>query len=387
MQTENARSRAWVEIDLDAIAHNVREMKKMLSEPTKLMAVVKANAYGHGVIPVTKAALAAGADVLGVATAEEALTLRAHGIDAPILILGITSVKYAQAFVENNITVTVDSYEQAKALSEVALKLGKKLNIHLAVDTGMSRIGFDVSDSAVCEMLDIAKLPGVFIEGIFTHFAKADETDKSSTHEQFAKFSWICEELLSQGVEIPVKHVSNSAATIDCPEYHLDMVRVGIAIYGCYPSEEVNCANAELIPAMSFRSRIVRIDTKPAGTQVSYGGIYQTDTETIVATVSVGYADGYMRNLSNHVEMLVGDIRVPQIGRICMDQCMIDVTDVHTIAVGDEVILFGRSDTQTIKAADLAKCMGTIDYELLCAIGERVPRIYLKDGNVIDEDI
>lgn len=382
MQLENARTRVWAEINLDALAKNTQAFCRLLSKPTKLMAVVKANAYGHGTLCVAKTVLKNGADCLGVATAEEALTLRKAGISAPVLILGITGSAYADELVSEDITLTVSSYHQAKAVSEAAGRIGKTARLHLAVDTGMSRIGFGTDEEAVREIVEISKLPHLMIEGIFTHFSKADEADKSYTKLQFSRFMELCEKLSAQGIEIPVRHVCNSAATIEFPEYHLDMVRVGISLYGCYPSEEVDHNKISLLPVMALKSRIVNIADKPKGTLVSYGGTYETKEKTKIATVSVGYADGYMRALSNQAEMIVDGVKVPVVGRICMDQCMIDVTNVHNIDVGDEVILFGKGGGQEITPAYLAGLIGTIDYELLCTIGARVARVYLKDGTV-----
>ncbi|MBQ3553373.1 MAG: alanine racemase [Clostridia bacterium] len=382
MQVENARTRVWAEINLDALAKNTQAFCTLLSKPTKLMAVVKANAYGHGTLCVAKTVLENGADCLGVATAEEALALRTEGISAPILILGITNSLYAEELVLKDITLTVSSYHQAKVISEAAGKIGKTALLHLAVDTGMSRIGFGTDESAVQEIIEISKLANLTIEGMFTHFSKADEEDKSYTKLQFSRFMELSEKLSAQGIKIPVRHVCNSAATIEFPEYHLDMVRVGISLYGCYPSEEVDHQKLALLPVMTLKSRIVNIAAKPKGTLVSYGGTYETEKEARIATVSVGYADGYKRTLSNRAEMIVDGEKVPVIGRICMDQCMIDVTDVHNIDVGDEVILFGKGGGQEITPAYLAGLIDTIDYELLCTIGARVARVYLKDGTV-----
>ncbi len=378
-------SRAWAEVNLDAIAHNVREIKKLLSNKTKFLGVVKADGYGHGFREVAKTLLQNGADALAVATIDEAMQLRARNIDAPILVLGHTPDMRAQDLVEHDITPTVFNYSLAKAVSDEALRAGKQAKIHISIDTGMSRIGFGTTTDDVEKIMSIYRLPNIEIEGMFTHFAKADETDRSYTDMQFEKFMDMTGRLEERGLKIPIKHVCNSAGVMEFPEYHLDMVRPGIVIYGHYPSEEVDKTKLDLKPAMELKAVITHLSEKEKGTRVSYGGTYQTHKElTKIATVPIGYADGYLRSLSNNADMIAGGKRVPVIGRICMDQCMIDVTSVNNIAVGDEVIIFGKRGDEEITVTELAANMGTINYEILCVIGRRIPRVYLKDGKIVN---
>lgn len=378
-------NRAWAEVNLDAIAHNVRAIKALLEPKTRLLGVVKADGYGHGFREVAKTLLQNGADALGVATIDEAMQLRARKIEAPILILGHTPDNRAQDLVEHEITPTVFNFSLAKAVSDVAVKTGKQAKIHISLDTGMSRIGFNTTDDDVETILSIHKLPHVEIEGMFTHFAKADEKDRSYTDMQFARFMDMAGRLEERGLVIPIKHVCNSAGVMEFPEYQLDMVRPGIILYGHYPSEDVDKSKLDLIPAMELKAVITHLNTKEKGVKVSYGGTYQTYKDfTKIATIPIGYADGYLRNLSNNADMIAGGRRVPVIGRICMDQCMIDVTSVNNINVGDEVIIFGKRGDEEITVTELAALMGTINYEILCVIGKRIPRVYLKDGKIVN---
>lgn len=382
---EMKMSRAWAEVNLDAIAHNVQEIKKLLKPETKLLGVVKADAYGHGFREVAKTLLQNGADTLGVATIDEAMQLRAREIKAPILILGHTPDSRAQDLVEYDITPTVFSYSLAKAVSDVAVRMGKQAKIHISLDTGMSRIGFNTEDEDVETILSIHRLPNVEIEGMFTHFAKADEKDHAYTEMQFERFMDMARRLEARGLFIPVKHVCNSAGVMEYPQYQLDMVRPGIILYGQYPSDDVDKSKLDLIPAMELKAVITHINTKEKGVRVSYGGTYKTYKDfTKIATIPIGYADGYLRNLSNNADMIAGGQRVPVIGRICMDQCMIDVTAVNNISVGDEVIIFGKRGDEEITVTELATLMGTINYEILCVIGKRIPRVYLKDGKIVN---
>ncbi len=378
-------NRAWAEVNLDAIAHNVRAIRKLLKPETRLLGVVKADGYGHGFREVAKTLLQNGADSLGVATIDEAMQLRARNIKAPILILGHTPDSRAQDLVEHEITPTVFHYSLAKAVSCAAVKAGKLAKIHISLDTGMSRIGFNTTDEDVETILSIHKLSNVEIEGLFTHFAKADEKDHAYTDMQFARFMDMADRLEARGLSIPVKHVCNSAGVMEFPQYQLDMVRPGIILYGQYPSEDVDKSKLDLIPAMELKAVITHISTKEKGVRVSYGGTYKTYKDfTKIATIPIGYADGYLRNFSNNADMIAGGQRVPVIGRICMDQCMIDVTSVNNINVGDEVIIFGKRGEEEISVTELASLLGTINYEILCVIGKRIPRVYLKDGKIVN---
>ena len=378
-------SRAWAEVNLDAIAHNVREIKKLLKPETKIMGVVKADGYGHGFREVAKTLLKNGADALAVAVIDEAIQLRDRGINVPILILGHTPDCRAQDLVAMDITPTVFDETLARAVSDAAVAAGKRAKIHIKIDTGMSRVGFETTDVDLEKILEISRLPNLDAEGIFTHFASADEQDKSYTNMQFERFMDVINRLEEHGLKIPIRHICNSAGIIEFPEYQLDMVRPGIILYGHYPSDCVDRTKLDLRPAMELKAVITHIAEKEKGVKVSYGGIYKTFREkTKIATVPIGYADGYLRNLSNNADMIAGGKRVPVIGRICMDQCMIDVTNVNTINVGDEVVLFGRKGDVEITVTELAELMGTINYEILCVIGKRIPRVYLKDGKIFN---
>lgn len=366
----------WAEIDLDAIAHNMRELRRIAKPEAKICAVVKANAYGHGAVPVSRKVLAAGADFLGVAVLSEALQLRRAGIDAPILILGYTPPEQAEEVVKYDLSQTVFQWEVARALSDAARRLGKKAKIHVKIDTGMGRIGFLPGEEAVAEIKKIAALPHLYLEGIFTHFAMADACDKTFTYRQLKIFLELIKRLEQEGIVFSFRHAANSAALIDLPETHLDMVRPGIALYGLYPSPEVKREKVELVPAMTVKSRIIQVKKVPTGTPVSYGCTWRAPRPTVVATLPIGYADGYTRLLSGKGEVLVKGKRVPVIGRICMDQCMIDVTDVPEVKQGEEVLIFGRDGRETLPVEELAAKIGTINYEIVCMLGERVPRYY-----------
>ncbi len=384
MMEQVSKSRAWAEINLDAIAHNIQQIRKKVGPSVRVLAVVKADAYGHGYKEVAKTLLENGADAFGVATIDEAIQLRRQKIRVPILILGHTPVSRAQDLVTYDITPTVFDMALPKALSGIAGALGKEARIHIKLDTGMTRLGFDCDDAGLSDVLAISRLPHVYVEGIFTHFAKADELDKTYTRMQFQKFMEFTDRLKAQGLDIPIKHVCNSAGVMDLPEMYLDMVRPGIILYGQPPSCEVDRAGMDLWPAMELRAVVTHIHKVDRDTRVSYGGTFTTGRPSTIATIPIGYADGYMRSLSNRAQVIVRGQKVPVIGRICMDQCMLDVTDVNTITVGDEVILFGKWGDLEVSVTELADLVGTIGYELLCVIGKRIPRVYLKQGEVLN---
>lgn len=376
--------RAWAEVDLDAIAHNIKQIRNITNPHAKIMAVVKADAYGHGFLEVAKTLIENGADALAVAVLQEAKQLRSRGIKVPILILGATDQAAAEDLIDFDVMPTVFDYEMAKALSYEAQRKDKIAKIHIKIDTGMSRVGYlaieETIDKTVEEILKIANLPYLEIDGIFSHFSTADETDQTFTDVQFSRFMNLCDRLEKAGLSIPTKHICNSAATIMRPEMHLDMVRPGIILYGLYPSDEVDKKRLPLIPAMSLKAQISMVKTVSKGTEVSYGKTYITDKTTKIATVPIGYADGYLRVLAEKAKMLCHGEQVKVIGRICMDQCMIDVTNVNTISTGDEVTIFGAD---TITADDVAKWMNTINYEVVCVIGKRIPRIYKSGGRAV----
>lgn len=375
-------NRAWAEIDLDAIAHNTREIKKLTGNKVEMMGVVKADAYGHGVLEVVRTLLDNGVTQLAVSMLDEAIQIRKMGIDVPILVLNYTDPARADEIIHNRVTQTVFSTDLAQALSIAAVRLGKDVRIHVKVDTGMTRVGFIPGYNAVRNIMEISRLPGIILEGIFTHFASADESDKSYTLMQFERFMNLCTELIRAGIHIPVKHVCNSAGILQYPEMHLDIVRPGIILYGLYPSREV-AGKIDLRPAMTLKANVIFVKDVDKDTYVSYGRTFRTDRKSRIATIPIGYADGYTRLMSNKGRMLVNGEYAPVIGRICMDQCMLDVTDLkHDVHVGDEVVIFGRQNGSCISVDEIADQVGTINYELVCIIGKRIPRVYLKEGKI-----
>lgn len=375
--------RSWAEVDLDAIAHNIKEIRKITDPKSKIMAVVKADAYGHGFLEVTKTLLENGADRLAVAVLQEGKQLRSRGVTVPILILGASAEETAEELINFDITPSVFTYEFAKALSYEAERKEKVTKIHIKIDTGMSRIGFLAGEDnreIVDEILKISRLPYIEIEGIFSHFATSDEYDRSYTLMQYEQFMSVCGALEQKGLHIPIKHICNSAGIMMYPDMHLDMVRPGIILYGMYPSDEVDQSRLNLRPAMTLKSTVTHVKEVEAGRGVSYGREYITDKKIKIATVPIGYADGYLRKIARGGKMIVNGVKVPIIGRICMDQCMIDVTNVHNIDKGDEVIIF--SD-EGVTIDDLAMWLETINYEVSCVIGKRIPRIYTKNGKAV----
>ncbi len=381
--------RTWVEINLDNISHNVKQIKSILNADTKLIGVVKADAYGHGAIEIAETILKNGVDFLAVAFIDEAMELRNNGINAPILLLGNTLDPDIDVLLKNNITPTVFTFDLAQKISKRASELNIPAKIHIKVDTGMHRIGFLYSDSiddkknTTEKILEISKLPNIQIEGMFTHLATSDEEDTSYTYLQLKRFTELKSALLGEGLDIPICHTSNSAAIVRFPEFSLNAVRAGIILYGMYPSKEVSLKGLDLKPAMSFKSRIINIKDLPEGCDISYGRSFRTSAPSKIATVSAGYADGYSRLLSNKVSVLVSDHPVKQVGKICMDLCMIDVTNVNNINIGDEVTLFGSGGNTHLPIEDIAKIMGTINYEVACMISKRVPRIYIENQKTV----
>ncbi len=380
---ENYTARAWAEIDLDAIAHNIKCIKKLVGEKTKILCVVKANAYGHGFFETAKTMIENGADALGVATFEEGRQLRLSGFSEPILVLGNVNTSLAADMIRYNISATITDEELARAMSNAAILQNKQAKFHIKIDTGMSRLGFSVSDESIRRIINICNLPNVMSEGIFTHLSCADEKDRTMTNLQYEKFMYVVNSLKNENINFLYRHICNSAGVIDYPEYHLDMVRPGIIIYGLYPDSDMD-KKLDLIPAMTVKARISRIDEKEADTPVSYGAAYRTSKKTKLATVPIGYADGYLRCLSGNAFMRVGDVSVPVVGRICMDQCMIDVSAVNNINVGDEVIVFGNGGDKSVTLEELAKNAGTVPHEILSLTGNRTPRVFIKNGDIID---
>jgi alanine racemase len=373
----------WAEIDLDAVKFNISNIKKIVGDK-EIIAVVKADAYGHGAIDLAPILINNGASKLAVAIITEALELIENNINAPIMILGYTPLEYGDILIKNNIEQTVYDLEYAKGLSKIALSFGKKAKIHIAIDTGMGRIGFLPTPESIKIIEEISQLEGISIEGLFTHFATSDEENKEYTYEQFSKLNNITKKLKERGIDIPLKHASNSGAIIDLPETYLDAVRAGIILYGYYPSEEVNKEHLDIKNVMTVKTKVCHIKELDKDMYVSYGRTFKTNRKSIIATLPVGYADGYSRLLSGKAKVIINGKLVPVVGRICMDQCMIDVTDAGEAKVGDEVIILGSHGDLKFNADDMAKAMGTINYEVLCMIKQRIPRVYMKNGKVVN---
>lgn len=373
--------RTWVEIDLDALKCNFDAVRNALPEKTKILAVVKANAYGHGAVGVAKF-LDGKADYLAVAATDEAIELRKNGVECPILVLGHIPYGDYDNIVKYKITPAVSDFNEAKLLSEAAQKIGVNARFHIALDTGMSRIGFACDGESVEEIKKAAELPNITAEGVFSHFAAADMTDKAYTKLQIEKFDGFIDGLEKAGLSIPLKHLYNSAAIADLGEKY-DMVREGIILYGLKPSNEVKFKNIGVPkPVMSMKTRVVQVKTLPAGVSVSYGCTYITEKETRIATLCAGYADGVTRVLSNNGEVLIKGRRAKIVGRVCMDQFMVDVTDIPRVCVGDTATIFGTDSGETISVDEIAEKAGTINYEIICNINSRVTRVYMKDGKV-----
>ena len=375
-------TRVYAPIDLDAVVYNMESMKRNISPDTGMIGVVKTDGYGHGAVPVAQAidSYVAG---YAVATIDEALNLRRHGVVKPVLILGVTHVSRYEELLEHDIRPAVFTMEQAKPLSELAVRTGRTANIHLALDTGMSRIGMPPDEQGADLAAGIAGLPGIRAEGLFTHFARADETDKKEAQAQLSRYLHFVELLKERGVDIPVKHCSNSAGIIDLPTANLDLVRAGISIYGLYPSDEVDKTRVPLKPAMGLKSFVTYVKTLEPGQAVSYGGTFVTERSMRVATIPVGYGDGYPRNLSGKGYVLIHGKRAAILGRVCMDQFMVDVTDIQDVDVDTEVTLIGTDGEDQIRVEELSELCGRFHYELVCDIGKRVPRVYIRYGEVI----
>ncbi|MDO9536404.1 MAG: alanine racemase [Bacillota bacterium] len=374
----------WAEIDLTKLGSNVREFRKFLPHSVKLLAVVKADGYGHGAKEAASTALEEGASMLGVASLEEGIYLRQKGISAPVLIMGYTNPQQNIALLNKDLIPTIFSWEAAQSLSQQACSLGKRAAVHVKLDTGMGRLGLSDPREAVKFLEKVSLLPGIYLEGIYTHFAAADEKEKGFTRHQLSLFQNILTMCANKGINVPLKHAANSAAALGLPETHLDMVRVGISLYGYYPSKDVKSELVSLLPVMSLKSRIIFLKRVREGTPISYGRTYLAGEDTTIATVPLGYADGYSRLLSNKGYMLVSGKRAPIAGRVCMDYTMLDLGKVSSAEEGDEVVAYGFQGSEEITADLAADQLGTISYEVLCNLGSRVPRVYYRDGAVID---
>lgn len=381
------RRAVWAQIDLDAAAHNMRQIRKHVGLDVKIAAVVKANAYGHGSVELAKTFAENGADCFAVSSLDEAVELRRYAhIDKEIFILGHTDARRTEELLTYDIEPAVFNLKNAEFFSQEAQRLGKTLRVHIAVDTGMSRVGFQVNEFSVSEIKAIAALPNIEIRGMFTHFAVSDIKDKTFTREQYGHFRWMCKRMEEEGIHIALRHCCNSAAALELPEYYCDMVRPGIIMYGCEPSPDVDIKPYDLRPVMSLRCCIAHVKLIDAGATVSYGRHYTAPSRRKIATLPVGYADGYSRILSGKVDVLYHGHRVPQVGAICMDQCMIDVSGEANVHAGDEVVLFGRQGDSFIPIEEIAAACGTINYEIMCDISRRVPRVYMKNGKVVGRE-
>ena len=372
----------WAEIDLDILANNMKNIKKLAGNK-EVMAVVKADAYGHGALDVAPCLLENGASRLAVAMLTEAIELRNNNITAPIMILGYTPLYLGEDLINYDIEQTIYDLDYAKELSSLAISLNKKAKVHIALDTGMGRIGFLPSDESFNAICEICALDGLDVIGIFTHFSSSDEEDKEYTQYQFNQIYDFINRLEKQGINIPLKHASNSAAIIDLPNTYLDAVRAGIILYGYYPSNEVKKENLSIKPSLTLKAKIAHVKELESGMYISYNRTFKTSRKSKIATIPIGYADGYIRTLKHDAKVIVNGQLAPIVGNICMDQFMIDVTDIDDVKSGDEVILLGESNGIKFNADDLAKCMGSINYEVLCLLKKRVPRAYIKNGEII----
>ncbi len=375
---EDHYDRVQARVDLNAIRHNLKQVRSKIHKETGLMVIIKADAYGHGAVPIAKALDEEWIDAFGVAIIEEAVELRTAGITKPILILGYTAKEQYHLVVAYDVTQTVFQYEMAEALSREAVRQGKTAKLHIKLDTGMSRIGYPDTAESVEEIKRISLLEGIQLEGLFTHFARADETDRSSTNQQLQRFLSFSDKLEKEGIHIPVKHASNSAGLIDHRSAEFNMVRCGIATYGIYPSEEVSRNEVKLIPAMELITRVIYVKEVEAGVGISYGATFVTGRKTKVATIPVGYGDGYSRNLSNTGKVIIRGQYAPIIGRVCMDQFMVDVTDIDGVKQGDRVTLLGRDGASCISVEELSAWSHSFPYELVCNVGKRIPRVYVE---------
>lgn len=379
-------SRVYAKIDLDAVAWNMEQMKKNLKEGTEMVAVIKTDGYGHGAVQV--ASMLESYDYVwgyAVATLDEAVVLRAAEIQKPILVLGCIFPDQYWEMLKYEIRMNVYTKEMAEAISALAVEKGEQAYVHIKLDTGMARLGFSAEESSIEEIKEIAELPNLVLEGVFTHFAKADEEDKTFTMMQLEKFEWMTQRLEEEGVTFPYVHASNSAGIIDVRRADYNLVRAGIAIYGLYPSEEVDKEKVQLKPALSLKSHIAFVKDIPAGTPVSYGGDFVSEHQMRIATIPIGYGDGYPRSLSDTGYVLIRGKKAPIIGRICMDQFMVDVSDIPEVKFGDEVTLIGRDQEEYLPVEKLSELSGRFNYEFVCDLGKRIPRVYVQDGKVEEQ--
>lgn len=379
-------SRVYARIDLDAIAYNMEQMKQRIDGHTQIMAVIKTDAYGHGAVQVAQ--MLEKYDYIwgfAVATLDEAVVLRVEGIQKPILVLGCIFPDQYMEMLDNNIRMNVYTEDMAKEIANMARREGKTAYIHIKLDTGMGRLGFSITNESIEAIARINKLPNVRMEGVFTHFAKADEKDKTFTKKQIREFEYMTKMLKENGVTFEYEHCSNSAAIIDVPEAKFDIVRAGISTFGLYPSEEVDKEAVHLKPALALKSHVAFVKEIEPGTPVSYGGTFVADKKMKIATIPVGYGDGYPRALSGVGYVLIRGKKAPILGRICMDQFMVDVTHIEDASFGDKVTLIGRDGNEYISVEMLGDLSGRFNYEFICDLGKRIPRVYVKNGKIAEQ--
>lgn len=369
----------WAEINLSNLDYNIKNIKAKLGSGTKIIGVVKADGYGHGSVKVAEVLRANGVGTFAVSTLQEAIVLREAGATEQIISLSLTPNFYSNVLVEYDITPVISSLENARAISKTAAEVGKTVSGFIAADTGMGRIGYLTwAENAVSEIKEISQLPNFKIAGLFSHMSTADSADKTFSRQQEQCFNEFYDKLIAAGIEIPMRTFANSASVMELPSVYFDAVRPGIILYGCYPSDEVDKSSLSLKPVMSVKATISHLKDVPAGFSVSYGREFISKRPSKIATIALGYADGYPRPYAPKGEVIVNGVKAPLAGNICMDQCMIDVTDVPDVKVGDEVIVMGSDGKNTILADDIAKATGTINYEIICAFGQRLPKVYVR---------
>ncbi|MFR8236744.1 MAG: alanine racemase [Dorea sp.] len=379
-------SRVCARIDLDAIEYNMEMMKKNIAADTKIIAVLKTDAYGHGAVQIAR--LFESVEYIwgyAVATADEAVLLKEKGLKKPVLVLGCVFPEQWPEMIEKEVRMTCYSEEMAEGVSSLAFDMGKKAYLHIKIDTGMGRLGFSVCEESVDKIAGIAAMPCLVLEGMFTHFAKADETDKGYTDQQIKEYLWMQKALEERKICFPYCHCSNSAGIIDIKEANMDLVRAGISIYGMYPSEEVRKENVPLKPAMELISHVTYVKWIEAGTSVSYGGTYTAKEKRKIATIPVGYGDGYPRSLSNKGYVLIHGRKAPICGRVCMDQFMVDVTEIEDVKFGDRVVLVGYDGAEHLPVETLGDISGRFNYEFVCCLSKRIPREYLRQGKLVKQ--
>ena len=381
-------SRVCARIDLDAVEYNLDMMRQNIKEETKMIGVIKTDGYGHGAVQIARYVMEEKDYIWGyaVATLDEAVLLKKNQVKKPVLVLGCIFPDQRDIMIEQEVRMTCYTLEMAEDISKRAQKLNQKAYIHIKLDTGMSRLGFQITEESVEEICRIASLPNLVLEGMYSHFATADETDKTFTKKQLERYLWMKEKLEEWKVTFPYYHCSNSAGIIDVKEANMDLVRAGISTYGLYPSNEVEKKNVPLKPALQLISHVAHVKWVESGTPVSYGCTYVTKRRTRIATIPVGYGDGYPRSLSNKGYVLIRGKKAPILGRVCMDQFMVDVTDIPKVKAGDEVTLMGRDGEEFISVETLGDLSGRFSYEFVCGISKRVPRVYIKDGKECGEE-